>query len=133
MTVVFSTKEFIGDIQRAQAANNKVVSELKPRNAYGEAIRNLTTGAQAYAQKITHVDTGGLKASHRVKLYRSQLKGEVSLDQGASRSDGGRPAVYGFFEHQRGGTHAFYERTEKEAGDALGRRAVQHLVSQFPR
>ena len=133
LTIRFSTKEFIGDIQRAQAANNRIISELKPRNAYGEVLKNILTGTQSYAQKITHVDTGGLKASHRIKISRSQLRGEVFLDPGASRSDGGRPAQYGFFEHERGGTHAFYRRTVKEAGNRLGRQAIATLIKKFPR
>ena len=115
-------------LQTIQRANNKAIAAMKPSGAFGRAVKHLTVGGQSYAQKITHVDTGGLKAAHRMKVRG--LRGEVFLGAGSGPS--GDPRKYGPYEHARGGSHAFYERTEREAGARLGREALNVLKRGLP-
>lgn len=121
-------KTTIKGLQEAQAAVNKASAAVKPKGAFGRAVKHLTIGARSYAVKITHVDSGGLKAAHREKI--SDLRGEVFIGPGSGPS--GRPSVYGPYEHARGGDHAFYERTQDEAGDRLGREALNVLKRGLP-
>lgn len=118
----------IKGLQEAQAANNQMIGAMKPSGAFGRAVKHLAAGGHSYAQKITHVDTGGLKAAHRMKV--SGLRGEVFLGSGTGPS--GSPREYGPFEHARGGSHAFYQRTQDEAGERLGNEALKVLRRGLP-
>lgn len=121
----------IQEIQEAQAHFNRIMASLEPRSAYGEAIKVAGLGAVHYAEKITHVDTGALKASHRFEMYADESGGTVFIDPGAVRKDGKVPSVYGPYEEARGGSHAFYERTVNEAGERLGALALKTLTEAF--
>ena len=108
----------IRGIQQAQAANNKIIAAVKPSGALGRAIQYGTTRVHRYAVGVSHVDTGAMRASHRMQL--STMEGRVYLDR-SSRNPRSRQMVYvyGFWEHMRGGGHAFYERTVREAGPQI--------------
>ncbi len=120
--MTFDVKATITGLQEAQAQNLRRIAALQPSGAFGEAIRVATVAAHRYAVALTHVDTGALQASHRVEV--SGLRGRVSIDpSGTNPRSGVRPTEYGVYEHQRGGEHAFYERTVREHGAEICRQA----------
>lgn len=126
-------KMTIQGIQEVLEANLQIVQAIKPRGAFGEAIRTGTAMAHRYATAITHVwhiKGGGLRASHRIE-YRG-TEGQVYIDPQSVNPRGQRPSVYGPHEHARGGTHAFYERTTKEHGDTIGREARAIIRGALP-
>jgi hypothetical protein len=115
-------KVTITGIQEAQRANEYNIAQLKPSGALGRMVQYGTIMAHRYAVSITHVDTGALRASHRMDVQGS--RGEIYLDQSAINPRGNTPtARYGPVEHARGGSHAFYERTEREAGLSIAQQA----------
>lgn len=124
-------KTTITGIQEAQAANVRLIGELKPSGAFGRAIQYATAEAHREAVSRTHVDTAALKGSHRMRV--DGLHGEIYLDPGA-RNPKSRElvAVYGAKEHERGGAHAFYRRTVDESGNRIGAAAVRLLQGQLP-
>ena len=120
----------ITGIQEAQQRNLRRIAALKPKGALGRMVQEITVGAHRYAVIITHVDTGSLRASHRMKV--SALQGQVFIDRNAVNPRSRvKPAEYGVYEHERGGGHAFYERTAKEAGPRLLRQSVQVLRKEL--
>jgi hypothetical protein len=107
----------ISGLQRAQAFNAELVALLEPGGASGEIVRHVTLGLQRHAIAYTHVDTGALRASHRVEV--SGLNGLVYLDPNARNPRTQElTSEYGVYEHERGGEHAFYDRAVEHA-DAL--------------
>lgn len=124
-------KTTITGLQQAQAANVRLIGELKPAGAFGRAIQYATAEAHREAVSRTHVDTGALRGSHRMQV--SGLHGEIYLDPGArSPKTGELVEAYGATEHARGGAHAFYRRTVDEAGLRIGRAAASRLTGQLP-
>lgn len=121
----------IQGLQDAQHDNLKMIRALHPSSGLGEAVRYAATDLHRYSVAITHVDTGALRASHRINysIYGLEAMAEIYIEPGASNPRGGRPAVYGVVEHSRGGDHAFYERTYSERGD----RAVDAGLSILAR
>lgn len=105
----------IKGLQEAQRDNQRRIAMFKPHGEIQGAIKDATIGAQRYAINITHVDTGSLRASHRMKIQG--LHGYVYIDPRAvNPRSGQRPVIYGFYENKRGGEHAFYDRTVEEYG-----------------
>ena len=118
----------ITGVQEAQRANLEAIAALRPGGAFGRAVVYATTAAHRYAVAITHVDTGALRASHRVEV--SGLRGRIYIDPGAvNPRSAQRPAVYGPYEHARGGSHAFYQRVVEERGRQIGERAMGMIVA----
>ena len=66
--------------------------------------------AHRYATMIVHVDTGRLKNSLFPRLSRAPNTIYAVV---------GTNVVYAPFEHARGGTHAFFQRTIDEEGAAI--------------
>jgi hypothetical protein len=108
----------IEGIQEAQAWNLRKMAALKPSGAMGRAILYGTTAAHRSAVSLTHVDTGALRASHRMQMF-GEHEGQVLIDAGATNPSGQLTSVYGPAEHARGGSHAFYARTVAEDGPAI--------------
>ncbi len=117
-------------IQAAQAALNRVSAVAKPGGPLAQAVQEATVQAQRYAIVITHVDTGALKGAHVTSVRGHH--GEVYINPAAARSDGRRPAQYGPYEHERGGSHAFYERVIDERGAQIAREAGRVLMRALP-
>ncbi len=121
----------ITGIQEAMAANQKAIAALKPQGALGRAIQSALIAAHRYAATITHVDTGSLRASHRMTM--NGTRGLIFIDSSfvnpRSRS---RPVEYGFIEHRRGFPHNFYERTVNERGDAIAQAAMDEVLRGLP-
>ena len=111
----------IEGIQEAQAACNRALAAVQPRGALGEAVRWGSAEGHRYTVEITHVDTGALRASHRVRFEegRRWARGRMFVDAQSVNPRGQRPSVYGPIEHDRGGDHAFYERTQRERGGRI--------------
>lgn len=116
----------IKGIQEAQQRNQRQIAALKPSGAFGEAIREATVELQRFAIGLTHVDTGALKSSHRMEVQ--SLYGRIFIDPDAVNPHGERPARYGPVEHERGGDHAFYERTVAEHGRQVMDKASHRIA-----
>lgn len=115
--------ETIEGLQELQRANEAMIAELQPSGALGRAVKYATTEGHRYAIQITHVDTGTLKAAHRMEV--SNVQGRIFIDPSATNPRSGQPVGrYGPIEHDRGGEHAFYQRTIDEQGDQIGGRAL---------
>lgn len=128
--MTFDVRLSITGIQEAQAANNRAIAAVRPEGGLGRAVQYGTTAAHRYALAATHVDTGALKSSHRMEL--SGAHGRVFIDPSAMNPRSGqRTAVYGPFEHARGGEHAFYQRVIDEYGPEIEQemqRIIQGLL-----
>lgn len=111
----------ITGLQEAQQRNLRQIAALQPRGALGEAVQWATTEAHRRAVAYTHVDTGSLRASHRIEL--SGVRGRVYIDPSATNPRSGTPpAEYGVYEHRRGGGHAFYDQVLDNDGQDISRR-----------
>lgn len=99
----------------------------------------------AYASVITHRKTGALASSFVLELPAKGIRGffrrllrqnvgetAISIDRGAVNIAGQKPYVYGFYEHRRGGDHAFFQRTVDEAGDEALRTAGDVIRGMLP-
>lgn len=118
----------ITGLQEAQAANLRMIAEVKPSGALGRAVKYALTELHRHAVAITHVDTGSLRASHRMRYEEAgaSARGEIYIDPAAvNPRTHKRPAEYGVYEHDRGGSHAFYDRTRDEAGPKIEREMAQ--------
>ncbi len=108
----------IQGIQEEQARNLQRIADIKPSGAIGQAVRDALVVTHAYVVDITHVDTGALRAAHRMDYAEEAdaATGRISIDESAVNPNDQRPAEYGLYEHARGGEHAFYARGISEAG-----------------
>jgi len=123
----------IRGIQEAQAAMLRAVAALDPQGAFGQAVVWATTQLHRYATYITHVQTGALRASHRMRFNFDSVsaRGEIYIDPGSVNPLGAKPATYGVTEHGRGGSHAFYQRTYEEHGGQIGGRAALYITARM--
>lgn len=120
----FDVKMTITGIQAAQNANIKRIAAFQPRGALGRAMKHAIIGAHRYLVDITHVDTGTYQASQRMDLKGDH--GRIYVDPSAvNPRSGQRPAEYAQDEEARGGSHAAYARTVKEAGPRLVKEAIE--------
>lgn len=124
----------IRGLQEAQRGNLKLIAAMKPGGALDEAVHIGTIAAHRYSVIETHVDIGALKASHRIKYERGIFgtKGIVFIDPTA-RNPRSRQltAQYGFYEHERGGEHAFYEKTFNRRASNIADQSIAGLVSRI--
>lgn len=120
----------IKGLQEAQRAMFKLIAAVKPSGAMANAVRMATIDAIRYAISITHVDTGTLRASHRMRMETDsrEARGVIYIDPNAIRPGGGRPARYGVGENFRGGSHAFYARVPVERGESIARQAANAII-----
>ncbi len=121
----------IRGLQEAQNANLKLIAAVQPNGALGRAVQYMAVEAERYAVAYTHVDTGALRASHRVQ-QEGPARFRIYIDpSGRNPRTGTRTSAYGPVEHARGGDHAFYERTWNQ-GPQMASRAIAYLRSQLP-
>lgn len=125
----------IKGLQEAQRHNAQMIRALRTGGPLGEGVRAAGAYLHSRAVMATHVDTGALRASHRMN-YRQFLSSptvEISIDKGAvnprSRT---RTALYGPAEHARGGSHAFYERPYQEHGDRAAAIGAAIMLRSIP-
>lgn len=111
----------IRGIQELQAYNIRAIAALRPDGATGKAIQHGTAKLHRYAVIYTHVITGSLRGSHRMAIEAKGMRGVVAIDpRTVNPRTRQKPVEYGFTEHERGGSHAFYElAVEKEGGPVL--------------
>lgn len=130
--------------QEAQRKNLKMIRALQPANGLGDAVRYATTYLHRFVVIATHVDTGALRASHRIFVY-GPAEYHIEIDEkspgfqrytnkaGRGQKRASRnvtpPSEYGPYEHDRGGSHAFYEKPYNEKGD----RAIEVGISAMVR
>lgn len=89
-----------------------------------------------YLSQITHRITGTLASSFRL---RYAITGEAAwgtieiADDVVNPVSGGRPVEYGVYEHARGGTHAFFERTFKKYESRAASRYMNYVLQDLPK
>ena len=130
----------VKNTQKILAAHLKIIAALKPENELGQMVRGGAIGAHAYATKITHVWHrlgGNLQASHRIdpNYGRGPTWSAATVSLGSSPNPRtGTPAnVYGYWEHDRGGEHAFYARTEAEAWRSIATGVANEFIAALPK
>lgn len=115
-------------LQEVQAKNRKMIQALQPWSTLGKALKDATAKAHRYAIVNTHVwkdRGGGLRASHLMEV--TGYMGRVYIGHGRNPR-GQDPAVYGPYEHARGGTHAFYSLVLQEHGDEIAKGFIRILI-----
>lgn len=117
-------------IQQAQHGNAQMMASFKPGGKFAKAVWRITKSLHRYAVTITHVITGSLRASHRMEMRDGGMTGFIWIDR-TSRNPQTRafPYRYGYYEEKRGGEHAFYARTLREAGDRTVAREIRGLYT----
>src|SRR5512139_4137562 len=126
MTISYS----ITGIQAAQQDNLRMVAALQPGSGLGQAVHVATVFLHRAAVANTHVDTGALRASHRMEFsFGDNPEGMIYIDPSSKNPrTGKRPAVYGPGEHNRGGEHEFYGMTFEANAEAAGSMGVDTLM-----
>lgn len=120
--------------QEVQERNLRRIANLRPEGAAGEAVRDAAIALHRHVVQITHVGKyvggGALKNAHRMRV--DELEAMIYIDPAVTSPRRGkrkyRPAVYGVYEHERGGEHAFYDRTHEEIGESVKARAISHIT-----
>lgn len=121
----------IRGIQEAQRDNARMIAALRPDGGLGRAVQYGVIEAHRYTVTITHVDTGALRASHRMEV--TGARGRIYIDPASvNPKTGQRPSRYGVYEHARGGVHAFYQRTQDEAWQRVGEAAWRGFRQELP-
>lgn len=118
-------------LQQAQRDNLKMIRALAPNTGLGRAVQVAAIDLQRYTVAITHVDTGTLRAAHRIEMQMSGNAAQATIyvdPTAVNPRSNKRAEEYSVVEHARGEGHAFYERTYNERGDRavdLGIRALE--------
>ena len=124
----------ITGIQKLQRANADMINALKPEGARGRAVKYGLVEGHRYAVAITHVDTGALRASHRMKYNAAAATGTIYIDPSTRNPvTNALPAVYGMYEHGHGGDHQFYARVPAERGKVISDGMVKVILGDFPK
>ena len=112
----------VSQFRRARDAIAMANDSKTWRGMFRDTVPTMLEELCDYAQEITHRRTGWLARSH-VWSYDSHLmKGRIFINPQNVYLEGSQirwPKVYGPYEHARGGSHAFYQRTVKEHGAAV--------------
>lgn len=107
----------IKGIQELQAYNIRAIAALQPDGATGRAIQHGTAALHRYATIYTHVITGSLRGSHRMAIEAKGMRGVVFIDpKTVNPRTRQKPSDYGITEHERGGSHAFYQQAVDDYG-----------------
>lgn len=119
----------IEGIREAQNANERAFHAIQPDTGLGRAVQVAAEHLHRYAINITHRDTTALAGSHRLEM-NARARAILSIDPETINPYGHRPSEYGVYEHARGGSHAFYERTiEEDAKDAAD-EGINSMIRQ---
>ena len=102
------------NLKKVQAQMVRAARELESGNAAQEAIQFVTLGMHRYMTIVVHVRTGRLKNSLFPEI--NGLHGRIFTN-----------VNYAPYEEARGGTHAFMERTAKQAYPPLAKNALERL------
>lgn len=125
----------IRGMRRILRALDQAERAVRPSGGLGRATYEVGLEVLKHSRAITHVDTGALASSHRM---RHQSLGAASralifIDPSAINPvSGQRPADYGLVEHARGGSHAFYERTYEHFKRGQGAAFIRAIRRNLP-
>ncbi len=113
-----AVKVTIKGIRALQRANLKSIRALEPTGAAGQALQSGILAMQRYQATVTHVDTGALRASRRVRVQG--MGAALFTSHTATNPRTGTPTLtYDEFEEARGGSHANWSRSFTEAGPRI--------------
>lgn len=100
----------IEGLRETQARMERLLEEISAQGGLEAIIAKGTLRAHRYAVGVTHFISGRLRNSHfpQVTATANQVYGTV-----------GTNVAYAMIEHNRGGDHAFYERTVNEDGAGI--------------
>lgn len=113
----------IKNLAETQAYFVRLLSETSGRGLE-DLISKATARAHRYTTMIVHVDTGRLKNSLFPRTH-----GRGNFAYGIV----GTNVAYAPYEHDRGGSHAFFERTVDEEGPAIIRQFDDDLAREVRR
>jgi hypothetical protein len=122
-------------VERASAGVQKALRSLHATGHLRRAVQAGARVARDYASSITHIWTGTLATSHHYRTWDRgpyDVAGEVYLGPERNPRTAQAASYYGPFEHARGGSHAFYARTEAEAGHLVQDAIWRELRRGFP-
>ena len=121
----------ITGLKEAQRDNQRRINALQG-DVIGRGVRTGTIAAHRFAVASTHVDTGALQASHRMEYRQGWggIQGKVFIDPNA-RNPRSRALTsqYGVVEHNRGGSHAFYEIVVTRFGGQIAAQAGTEILN----
>lgn len=114
----------IRGLQETQARLERLLEKIGAGPGLRSIIARAVLRAHRYTTMIVHVLSGRLKNSlfPRVTGQANQVYGVV-----------GTNVAYAPYEHQRGGSHAFFDRTVKEDGPAIVRQVEQDVAREVDR
>ncbi len=121
MTQTIELEFKVANFKRTRAILDKLSDRGYYRGLFVATLKPLIWSLWNYARKITHVRlTGSLQRAQAWEYDSHKMSGRIYLNPRIVYATGSTlrwPARYGVFEHNRGGEHAFYDRTMKEAAD----------------
>jgi len=114
----------IQGLAETQARLERLLTDVDPGDGLRAVFAGMTLRAHRYATGITHVITGRLKNSHfpRVRVRGNEIYGVV-----------GTNVAYAKAEHDRGGSHAFYDRVVAEDGPGIVAQAEADIAGMVRR
>ena len=118
---------------RVIADLNQASKSLDARGDLGDITLIMAGLALNYASSITHQDTATLWQSYVLDTSGLKSRSEVvvHIDPSVTNPRNERPVKYGPYEHNRGGQHAFFDRTVNERGDQILRGGVNRIVQSL--
>lgn len=121
----------IKGLQQAQKAMLRAMAAVKLESGLDRAVHVATTYAHRFAVYVSHRDTGAMANSHMIQR-EAAARYRIFLSETAKNPrTSALVSVYGVAEHNRGDSHAYYERTYQQGPQILS-RASAYLVSQLP-
>lgn len=110
----------IQGLEETQRRLVALADEVRASGGLEGIIASGTLRAHAYATKVVHVLTGRLKNSlhPRVHTRGNNVHGVVRTN-----------VLYAPYEHARGGSHAFFDRTVKEEGKAIVKQIESEIAA----
>lgn len=125
-----------GDFQKAKRAIAMINDKGTYRGMFRDEIRDNMQGLKNYAVSVTHRESSNLARSHTWIYDSHRMQGTLYVDPTKFWFKGrGRitwPHKYAVYEHARGGSHAFYERTVREAAPYVLPQGLKAAVRKLP-
>lgn len=114
----------IEGLRETQEGLTRILQRVGAGPGMAAIMARATLRAHRYTSAIVHVDTGRLKNSlfPTVQKTRNTVYGIV-----------GTNVVYAPYEHARGGSHAFFERTIDEEGVNIARQVERDIAREVNR
>lgn len=116
----------------------KILTELSSdgyyRGIFRDYISTLLSGARSYARIVTHKETGMLASAHEWEYDSHAMKGSLYISGRVVYATGSTlrwPRIYGVYEHARGGSHAFYQRTYEGYIKPFGYYGLRVIIKEF--